>query len=81
MLPRACSGIGPGFVRACLGPLPFLRIVPTSGVTRENAAEYLAAGAHAVGFVAPLFDPEDLEAERYDTIEERGRALLAAVRG
>ena len=34
-------GIGPGFVRACLGPLPFLRIVPTSGVTRENAAEYL----------------------------------------
>ncbi len=73
-------GIGPDYVRACLGPLPFLKIVPTSGVTGENVAEYLAAGAHAVGFVAPLFDPADLEAERYDSIEERGRALLAAAK-
>ena len=74
-------GTGPSFVRACLGPLPFLKIVPTSGVTGENAAEYLAAGAHAVGFVAPLFHPSDIESEQYDKIEERGRALLAATRG
>ncbi len=74
-------GTGPSFVRACLGPLPFLKIVPTSGVTGENAAEYLAAGAHAVGFVAPLFHPSDIESEQYGKIEERGRALLAATRG
>ena len=74
-------GIGPGFVRACLGPLPFLKIVPTSGVTGENVGEYLAAGAHAVGFVAPLFHPSDIESEQYEKIEERGRALLAAARG
>ncbi len=36
---------GPGAVRAIRGPLPFLRIFPTSGVTLENAAEYLEAGA------------------------------------
>lgn len=74
-------GTGPAFVRACLGPMPFLRIVPTSGVTGENVAEYLAAGAHAVGFVQPLFDPDDLEHERYDAIEAHGRRLLAAARG
>ena len=72
---------GPSFLRACLGPLPFLKIVPTSGVTGENVGEYLAAGAHAVGFVAPLFHPSDIESEQYDKIEERGRALLSAARG
>jgi Entner-Doudoroff aldolase len=73
-------GIGAAYVRAVLGPMPFLRIVPTHGVTAENAREWLAAGAHAIGFVAPLFAPEDIEAERYDRIEARGRALLAALR-
>ncbi|MCC6906372.1 MAG: hypothetical protein IT430_00395 [Phycisphaerales bacterium] len=71
-------GIGPAYVRACLGPMPFLRIVPTSGVDASNAAAYFAAGAFAVGFVAPLFDADDLAAGRFDRIEQRGRELLAA---
>jgi Entner-Doudoroff aldolase len=72
-------GIGPPYVHACLGPMPFLRIVPTSGVDEANAATYLEAGSYAVGFVAPLFDPGDMAAGRFDRIEQRGRALLAAV--
>ena len=72
-------GIGPAYVHACLGPMPFLRIVPTSGVDESNAAAYLEAGSFAVGFVAPLFDPQDMAAGRFDRIEQRGRALLAAV--
>lgn len=75
------AGTGPGFVKACLGPLPFLRIVPTSGVHENNVAAYFKAGAFAVGFVAPLFDPNDMAAGRFDAIEERGRKLLAAARG
>jgi Entner-Doudoroff aldolase len=72
-------GIGPAYVHACLGPMPFLRIVPTSGVDESNAAAYLEAGSFAVGFVAPLFDPQDMAAGRFDRIEQRGRALLTAV--
>jgi Entner-Doudoroff aldolase len=72
---------GPAFVRACLGPLPFLRIVPTSGVDRKNARDWLAAGAWAVGFVAPLFDARAMEQGRFDVIEQRARELLAAVAG
>ncbi|NIM01005.1 MAG: 2-dehydro-3-deoxyphosphogluconate aldolase, partial [Acidobacteria bacterium] len=72
-------GGGPSFVTACLGPLPFLRLVPTSGVNRENAVEWLAAGAWAVGFVAPLFEKRFLEERRFDRVEERARELLAAV--
>jgi len=71
-------GNGPAFVKACLGPMPFLRIVPTSGVDESNAAAYFAAGAFAVGFVAPLFDPADLRERRFDRVEARGRELLAA---
>ncbi len=73
-------GNGPAYVRACLGPLPFLKIVPTNGVDATNARAWLEAGAYAVGFTHALFDAADLEAGRFDRIETRARELLAAVR-
>src|SRR6266566_9801209 len=57
-------GIGPAYVRACLGPLPFLKIVPTQGVDAVNARAWLDAGAYAVGFTHALFDADDLKAGR-----------------
>ena len=72
-------GIGAPYVKACMGPMPFLRIVPTSGVDAANAAAYFAAGAFAVGFVAPLFDADEIAAGRFDLIEQRARTLLEAV--
>ena len=72
-------GIGAAYVKACLGPMPFLRIVPTAGVDQSNVAAYLAAGAFAVGFVATLFDPQDIAAGRFVRIQERARSLLQAV--
>lgn len=68
------------YIRACLGPMPFLKIVPTSGVTEANAAALLRAGAHAVGFVGSLFDPADMEAGRWDAVRERATRCLEAVR-
>ena len=73
-------GSGPAYVRACLGPLPFLRIVPTQGVDAANARAWLEAGAFALGFTHALFDADDLKASRFDRIEERARALRAALR-
>lgn len=72
-------GIGPAYVRMLLGPLPSLRIVPTSGVTVDNAADWLAAGAHAVGFVASLFDADAIRAGRYDDIESTARECIRSV--
>ncbi|MCA9196928.1 MAG: bifunctional 4-hydroxy-2-oxoglutarate aldolase/2-dehydro-3-deoxy-phosphogluconate aldolase [Planctomycetales bacterium] len=74
------SPAGPTWVKQTLGPLPFLRIVPTSGVTLANAAAYLQAGAFAVGFVNSLFDPADIAADNYDAIYDRAVAMLDAVR-
>ncbi len=72
-------GSGPAYVRACLGPLPFLRIVPTQGVDAANARDWIEAGAWAVGFTHALFDAGDIKTGRFDRIEDRARVLLASV--
>ncbi len=72
---------GPAWLRAVLAPMPFLRVVPTHGVDVDNVAEWLAAGAFAVGCVKSLFAPDELAARDYDAVEARARALLGAARG
>jgi 2-dehydro-3-deoxyphosphogluconate aldolase/(4S)-4-hydroxy-2-oxoglutarate aldolase len=73
---------GPAWSRSVLGPMPWLKIVPTNGVDEFNAAEWLAAGVYALGFVNPLFVPEDIAAGRWDIIEARaGRCIEAAQSG
>ncbi len=73
-----CPQGGPDWVRAVLGPMPFLKIVPTNGADQHNAGEWIAAGAFATGFVTPLFVPSDIAAGRWDAIEERAIQCLAA---
>jgi 2-dehydro-3-deoxyphosphogluconate aldolase/(4S)-4-hydroxy-2-oxoglutarate aldolase len=72
---------GPAYVKACLGPMPFLKIFPTSGVELDNADEWLGAGCHGVGFVGCLFTPEDLQKGRFDAIRERAARMVARVAG
>ena len=67
---------GAKYVRACLGPMPFLRLIPShGGVDPTNALAYLEAGAYAVAFVTSLFDPQDIQQQKFDKIEERARNL------
>lgn len=40
---------GPRFIKAIRGPLPYARIMPTGGVNVDNAAEWIKAGAVALG--------------------------------
>lgn len=68
------------YVRATLGPMPFLRIVPTNGVHAGNAAAVLRAGAAGVGFTTPLFEPELVKVGDLTALGERAAGLLAAVR-
>jgi Entner-Doudoroff aldolase len=71
---------GPEFVKSVRGPLPFLRILPTAGVTEDNVEQWLAAGAFGVGFVASLFDAEDLRLRRFDAIRARAARMIAKIR-
>lgn len=71
---------GPAYIRSCLGPLPFLEIFPTSGVTLANVLAHFEAGACGVGFVGALFNPEDMAERRFDRIRERAREMVQTVR-
>jgi Entner-Doudoroff aldolase len=70
---------GPNYVKAILGPMPFLKIVPTNGADRFNAGKWIAAGAFAVGFVAPLFEPQFLDDSNWDAVERRACECLNSV--
>jgi 2-dehydro-3-deoxyphosphogluconate aldolase/(4S)-4-hydroxy-2-oxoglutarate aldolase len=69
---------GPVYLRSLLAPLPFLKVVPTNGVDHHNAAEWIAAGAFGVGFVATLFEPDFIAGSRWDDIEQRARDCVNA---
>jgi 2-dehydro-3-deoxyphosphogluconate aldolase/(4S)-4-hydroxy-2-oxoglutarate aldolase len=45
-----CSNMGgPSYIKALKGPLPHVPLVPTGGVNLETAADYIRAGAAALG--------------------------------
>ena len=41
--------LGPAFVKAVKGPLPQAQLMPTGGVNLENVAQWINAGAVAIG--------------------------------
>jgi 2-dehydro-3-deoxyphosphogluconate aldolase/(4S)-4-hydroxy-2-oxoglutarate aldolase len=48
------GGLGPSYLRDLHGPLPGIKIMPTGGVKLEDVADWLIAGASAVGLGSPL---------------------------
>lgn len=71
---------GPMWVKAVSSALPMLSINPTSGVTLDNAAEYLSHGAASVGLVAPLFDPVAIQNEDWDQIAKNAAKVMANIK-
>jgi hypothetical protein len=52
-----CGNVGgPKCLKALRGPFPQLKIIPTVGVNLSNVAEYIAAGAFALGVGSDLVD-------------------------
>lgn len=63
LFPAAQLG-GTAYLRALAGPFPAMRFVPTGGVDFDNADDYLAQGALAVGVGGQLTQPSGIEALR-----------------
>jgi len=70
---------GPKFIKDVLAPMPFLKLVPTGGVSPENAREYLAAGAVAVGIGGNLVSNKLVAAEAFDQITATAKACMDAI--
>jgi 2-dehydro-3-deoxyphosphogluconate aldolase/(4S)-4-hydroxy-2-oxoglutarate aldolase len=75
-----CGAVGgPKYIRALKAPLPQVEMVPTGGVSLENTADFLRAGAAAVAVGAELIDAKTIADGRYEVFEERARLFLAEV--
>ena len=75
------TSLGPQFFRDLRGPLPHIRLMPTGGVTLENAREFLAAGACCVGIGTALLDMKAIEASDWKGLTSRARRLVESLRG
>jgi 2-dehydro-3-deoxyphosphogluconate aldolase/(4S)-4-hydroxy-2-oxoglutarate aldolase len=64
------------YVAAILGPMPYLRIFPTHGVTPDNFLGILRAGAAGVAFVKSLFTPTDMDKRDFGAIERRAAEII-----
>lgn len=71
--------LGPAFVKGVLGPMPFLRLMPTGGVTPANVGEWLKAGVAAVGLGGALVDPTLVAAGDWATLTARARQVAEGV--
>lgn len=75
-----CGALGGAkYIKALKAPLPHIEMVPTGGVSLENTADFLKAGAAAVAVGAELIDAKTITEGRYEVFEERARQFLAEV--
>ena len=71
--------LGPGFIKGVLAPLPHLRLMPTGGVSLDNAAEWLRAGAVAVGAGSALVQADAVAAGDWRRLTDNARRLRQSV--
>ena len=72
---------GPQYLKDVRGPLPQVKLIPTGGVSLENAADFIRAGASAIAVGSNLVDAKTVNAGDWATLEERARQFAAAVAG
>ncbi len=72
--------LGPDFLRQVRAPLPQVKLMPTGGISAQNAGDYLRAGAVAVGVGGRLVDRTAVAEGRFDLLTARAEELVAAVR-
>ena len=70
---------GPGYLKALHGPLPQVRLMPTGGVNLQTAADFLKAGACALGIGGSLVEPKAVAARDMARIESLARQYVEIV--
>jgi 2-dehydro-3-deoxyphosphogluconate aldolase/(4S)-4-hydroxy-2-oxoglutarate aldolase len=70
---------GPGYLKSVLAPMPFLRLMPTGGVTPDNVGDWIDAGAVAVGLGGALVDARLVAAGDWSAITARARRVADGV--
>jgi 2-dehydro-3-deoxyphosphogluconate aldolase/(4S)-4-hydroxy-2-oxoglutarate aldolase len=71
--------LGPGYLRDVRAPLPQVKLVPTGGVTPDNAGEWIRAGAAAVGIGSALLDTAAIATGNFAVLTDKARRAIAGV--
>ncbi len=71
--------LGIAFLKGVLAPMPFLRLMPTGGVTPQNAGDWLRAGAACVGLGGALIDPALVAGRDFAALTARAQRLTQSV--
>ena len=68
--------LGPRYFREVLSPFPFLKLMPTGGVSIDNVGEWLSAGAVTVAIGSDLLDKKLIQEGNYNAIKEKTLRLI-----
>jgi 2-dehydro-3-deoxyphosphogluconate aldolase / (4S)-4-hydroxy-2-oxoglutarate aldolase len=74
------TALGPGYIKDVRAPLPQVKLMPTGGVTVENAGEWIKAGAVAVGVGSALLDTKAIDTGDYGVLRAKAERIVANVR-
>lgn len=73
------TSVGPKYFQDLKGPLPQVRLMPTGGVSIENAREFIRSGACCVAIGTALLDKKAVAAGDWDALTEKARALVESL--
>jgi 2-dehydro-3-deoxyphosphogluconate aldolase / (4S)-4-hydroxy-2-oxoglutarate aldolase len=73
------TALGPQFIKDVRAPLPHVPLMPTGGVSLDNAGNWIRAGAVAVGVGSALLDAQAIEEGRFDVLTNNARRIVASV--
>jgi 2-dehydro-3-deoxyphosphogluconate aldolase/(4S)-4-hydroxy-2-oxoglutarate aldolase len=73
--------VGASYLKDLRGPLSDIPLLPTGGVTLDNAATYIAAGAWGLGLGSALVAPDLVAGRRFDELTRRAAAFAAIAAG
>jgi len=75
-----CGNVGGAkYVRSLRAPFPNALLIPTGGVNAANAADFIAAGAFALGVGADLVDAKALREGNLEKIISGAKEIVRAV--
>ncbi len=74
------TALGPTFIKDVRGPLPQVKLMPTGGVSLDNAGDWIRAGAVAVGVGTALLDTAAIAGGNYAALRANAAKIVAGVR-
>ena len=74
------TALGPTYLKDIRGPLPQVKLMPTGGVTLDNADAWIGAGAVAVGVGTALLDARAIADGAFDVLRANAERIVANVR-